>query len=262
MKAEIICFSATKTTEEIAKAFTEGLACGVIFTDITAPKNRARYTPAESDLVVIATPVYGQRIPRFVLKFIDQIDGGGRPLVAICVYGNVGYGVSLREFAHYAKKHNFKLVAAGAFVGEHTYAFQEGMPGYGRPNADDSKQAHAFGRKTREKIDAGNLTPPAVKKGLLPFLAMLMPDSVIRLLVRQPAVDFNACTRCELCAKACPFGAIDPKTLLINEKSCNRCCACVKICPENARPAKFRLSFFGSLFGLLGGKPKQNRIFL
>ncbi len=56
-----------------------------------------------------------------------------------------------------------------------------------------------------------------------------------------PVIDFNRCTLCDECARACPTGAIHSqaagpaqRTLSLSYASCIQCRACVDACPENA----------------------------
>ncbi len=262
MKAEIIYFSATGTTQKIIKAFSEGLGFETKFTDITLPANRKAYQPVDSDLMVIAAPVYGERIPGFVWDFIRPIHGNGKPLVAISIYGNIGYGISFTQFENFARQNSFKLIAAGAFIGEHTYA-RKGTPvALGRPDKTDLAHAAEFGEKVRLKINSEIHHPLTIPQSTLPKWITEFPDSGVRLLVRQPAVNESVCIHCGACAQRCPMGAIDPQTLLINETQCIRCYACVKICPVSARTEKFRLQFFEGIFTHLGKERKESLFFL
>ena len=56
-----------------------------------------------------------------------------------------------------------------------------------------------------------------------------------------PVIDFQRCTLCDECARACPTGAIHSqasgpgqRTLSLSYASCIQCRACVDACPENA----------------------------
>ena len=262
MKAEIIFFSATGATKKIVKAISYGLNCETYFTDISLPVNRKSYQPTDSDFVLIATPIYGERIPRFVVEFLKKIEGGGKPLGVVSMYGNMGFGISLSQFEAYASKNHFCLIAAGAFIGEHTYASKNAPVALGRPDENDLEQACEFGRRVREKLNADRFEPVLIPKSKLPGFITDFPDTGTRFLIKQPVVDSSVCNACGACAKKCPTGAIDPKTLQIDEQKCIRCYACVKICPNSARAAKFRLRFFEGVFGYLGRKRKDNQTFL
>ena len=56
-----------------------------------------------------------------------------------------------------------------------------------------------------------------------------------------PVIDFNRCTACDECARACPSGAIQSttagagrKTVTLSYAACIQCRACVTRCPEQA----------------------------
>lgn len=261
MKTEIIYFSATNTTREIVKAISKGLKGEVHFTDITLPQSRKNYIKVESDLTIIATPVYGERIPRFLLEFLKQLKGNGNPLVAVSVYGNVGFGISLEQFRDFAVNNNFRLIAAGVFIGQHTYATKLNPVAYGRPNKNDLKQAYIFGENIQKKMDMKNVTPIVIPKTILPKFITEFPDIGTRFLIRQPKVKQPFCNSCGACVRKCPIGAIEIKTLEINEQKCIRCYACVNTCPKKARVSEFRLQVFANVFRHLGRKKKANQTF-
>ena len=262
MKVQIIYFSATGTTKKVAEAISRGINGETHFTDITLPGARKAFRLLDSDLVVMAVPVYGERLPRFIYRFLEQIEGGGKPFAAVAVYGNVGFGISLAQFEDYAAKKHFQLIAAGAFIGQHTYASQTAPVAYGRPDQNDLEQAYKFGKQIRGKLEAKNFAPVAVSKPASVSLTAHFPDAGTRFLIRQPAVDKVVCNACGVCVQSCPTGAIDPDTLQIDEKRCVRCYACVNVCPKSARTAKFRLKFFEGIFRNWGGSRKENQTFL
>ncbi len=262
MKAEIIYFSATGTTRTLVKAISQGLSSEVYFTDITLPANRKSYQSVESDLVIIAVPIYGERIPKFLCDFLKQIEGNTKPLAVVSVYGNVGFGISLQQFEDFAAKNHFYLIAAAALIGQHTYATETVPVAYGRPDEYDLEQARIFGGKLRKKFDTENFTPIMLPKPALPKFIAEFPDAGTRFLIRQPRVNKSVCNACGACARKCPAGAIDHETLKINEQQCLRCYACVKTCPKSARTSEFRLPIFESAFSHIGRKRKRNQIYL
>ena len=260
MKAEIIYYSATGTTRKIVKAFSEGLNCFVRFADITKPANREKAVTVTGDLVVIAMPVYGERIPGFIYDYLKRIDGKDKLLVVISVYGNMGFGISTAQFSRFASENKFKLIGAGMFIGEHTYANEKSNVALGRPDEDDLKSAREFGASIRAKCDRGEPEQIKVHESVLAKFISEFPDSGVRFLIKQPVEDRKQCNHCGLCATMCPVGAINPVTLEIDERKCLRCFSCVKNCPKKARRAEFRMKLFKVLFERMGSKRKENRI--
>lgn len=182
IKTEIIYFSATGTTKAIVTAISKGLNSKVQLFD-----------------------------------YIKQLQGNGTPLAAISVYGNMGFGISLEQFKNFAEMNNFRLIAAGAFIGQHTYASKEAPVAFGRPDGQDIQQAEIFAKSIQKKVDTGKFTCPEIPKCMLPGFITELPDSGTRFLVRQPRINKTACNTCGACVRKCPVGAIDPKTLKIRE---------------------------------------------
>lgn len=262
MKTEIIYFSATGTTKTLVEAVSQGLSGDVHFTNITSPESRGNGMAVDRDLTILATPVYGQRIPGFLLDFLHRIQGNGMPLAVISVYGNMGFGISLEQFQDFAEDHHFHLIAAGAFIGQHTYATEMAPVAYGRPDPYDLQQARSFGEDIQEKMDRKNSAPALLPATMLPRFITAFPNSGVRLLIRQPRVQRAVCINCGACVRKCPVGAIDPHTLMIQEQKCLRCYACVKACPKEARLAEFRLPVFRWAFRHIGARRKENQTFL
>ena len=145
-------------------------------------------------------------------------------------------------------------VAAGAFVGEHSYSTPETPIAQGRPDARDLAAATAFGAQVREKI----------------AMIQPVPDRA-----PETASDTAATTRATQAgtvdtAKAPATGALvpidpaklrEPRTPLLpklrfirfargdelhtDPARCIRCCACVKRCAFGART--FRTPFAAAL---------------
>lgn len=262
MKTEIIYFSATGTTKAIVEAISQGLTGDVHFRDITLSKNRKDTIIINNDLTIIAAPVYGERIPKFLYDFFKHIKGNGKPLVALAVYGNIGFGISLEQFKDLAEINNSKLIAAGAFIGQHTYSSDTSLIAQGRPDQNDLVQAHLFGKSIQRKINTSNLTTIDLPKSKIPKFITKFPELGTRILIKQPQIKKSICTACGACASVCPMNAIDITTLKIDDKKCLRCYACVTICPQSARIAEFRLPFFKTVFHFMGTKRKENQTFI
>lgn len=262
MKTDIFYFSPTGTTRKIAMAIASGMNCEHDFFNLTLPEVRTDNPVSDGDAVVIVLPVYGERLPNLVVRYLECLSGRGRPLIGISVYGNMGFGISLEQYASFAAENDFVFIAAGAFVAQHTYADKSAPVGLGRPNAQDLSEAEVFGKTVREKLDLPKRTSIAPPKSNLPKFLANTPDGTVRVVIRAPKVDRTLCNSCGACVKRCPLGAIDATSLSVDNDKCIRCFACVQICPKNARAGGFRLRVFKSVFRKLGSKPKTNLIFL
>ncbi|RDB64611.1 4Fe-4S ferredoxin [Gordonibacter sp. 28C] len=224
-----VYFSPTKATQTIAYAVADAIAADRDLTSIainlTKPNSRpVRAGGQAGDVFLFAFPVYGGRVPTVLMDCIDQFQGEGAKAVVVGVYGNRDYDDALLEAADLLNERGFEVVAAGAFIGEHSMAPRVGA---GRPDADDLAVAAQFGHDVAALIEQGASTMPAIK-GNRPYRDG-MPDADVR------PVTTDACTSCGICVKLCPMGIIDADDPAQVEAGCLQCNACVKGCPEGAK---------------------------
>ena len=70
-------------------------------------------------------PVYEEKIPEIIYSFLTNLIGNKKQVVLVGVYGNIGDGIVLNELDFIAKNSGFKVVAAGSFIGEHSFSTKE-----------------------------------------------------------------------------------------------------------------------------------------
>lgn len=246
-----IYFSPTGTTKKVVNSIVKGM--GIVdnkIIDLTIPKVRMDDPPLiDSDIVLIGVPVYEEKIPEIAYSFLAQLKGNGKPVILVGVYGNIGEGIVLNELDFITEKSGFKTVAAGTFIGEHSFSTQSVPIAHNRPDNDDLNKAEEFGKRIIEKIQkADNLDDISIKipQFKLPLTAKIAPKNSARLFTKTPCADMNKCNHCNICAKLCPVSAIDKKTLKIDEERCLRCFSCVKRCPRKARKIIYKASFLVS----------------
>ena len=99
-------FSPTGGTKKAALALTSALADTDGFTeiDLSLPA-LAQYTFAADDIIVIAVPVFGGRVPAFALQQLTALHGQNTSAIAIAAYGNRAYEDALLELADSIKQY-------------------------------------------------------------------------------------------------------------------------------------------------------------
>lgn len=236
-------FSPTHTTRKTVEAIAAG-AVSKIGTDtytrinITTPVQR-KVTPifGKGDLVIFGVPVYIGRVPNLMRDFIASIKGDGAIGVPVAVYGNRAFDDALVELRDIMQGNGFRCVAAGAFIGEHSFSY---ILGGGRPDAADLQTAKAFGEEIAAKILAGEELALEVKVPGNPYPykfynAKSSSNSSIDIRKVKPETDPEKCTSCGLCAMLCPMGAIDPVNCALVPGICIKCGACIKMCRPKAK---------------------------
>ncbi len=181
--------------------------------------------------------------------------------MVLSTFGNIDTGISLKQFEKIAKNDNFVLIGAGAFVGQHTFANSFNSVSLGRPTKDDLSDAYRFGKIISMKCNDKNLQPIVIPKSRIPMAVQRFPERGTRFLVSTPTIIIGKCHECGLCVESCPVGAIDPKTLKVDEKKCIRCFACISVCHCGARITGFKNVLFDTIFKELGKKEKKNKLY-
>ena len=237
-----VWFSATGTTEKVVSAIA-----GDIAEKLGVPcESRSFNSPAsrkeemnfqQGDLVVLGVPVYAGRVPNLILPYVQgSIHGNGALAVPVVLYGNRNFDDGLMELRNVMRDNGFAPIAAGAFVGEHSFSKTLGA---GRPDADDMALAHALADKAVERVNAG-VTELVAVEGCDPIRPYYTPmdrngEPIKDFLKAKPVTDADKCVKCGLCARLCPMGSIDFEDFSNVVGKCIKCCACVKKCPMGAK---------------------------
>ena len=142
-------FSPTGGTKKAALALTSALADTDGFTeiDLSLPA-LAQYTLAADDIIVVAVPVFGGRVPAFALRQLTALHGQNTSAIAVAAYGNRAYEDALLELSDSLTSQAFRVIAAAAVLSEHSMLRSVAA---GRPAADDLAQLTDFAKKISAK---------------------------------------------------------------------------------------------------------------
>ena len=185
-------------------------------------------------LVVFGVSVIAGRVPNVLLKYLNAIKGNNALAVAIVVYGNRNYDDALVELKDILEVSGFKVIAGGAFIGEHSFSKTLAND---RPDDEDMAAVINFSEQIYDKITKGNFNTVTVK-GNKPYRDYYKPKDRsgnpvdIRKVV--PKTNEN-CIDCKICAAVCPMGSIDFDDVTVLNGICIKCCACIKKCPTKAK---------------------------
>lgn len=239
-----VYFSGTGTTRRTVERIAGGIASRLNLpaesVDFSRPAVRQETLGfGEKDMVVFGTPVYAGRVPNVLLPFLqERVVGGGALAVPVVLFGNRNYDDALIELRNILAADGMHPIAAGAFVGEHSFSR---VLGADRPNAEDEALMDEFAARVAELaagLDAAPVKSVAVR-GQEPLRPYYTPrdraGNPINILKVKPKTDLSRCGGCGLCADLCPMGSIDPADVSAVRGICIKCCACVKGCPTGAK---------------------------
>lgn len=220
---DLYYFSPTGGTKKTGESFCEAIAEKVRAVDLGL-RGKAVEMP-ESELVVIAVPVFGGRIPSIAAEKLSELDGNGKNAVTLAVYGNRAYEDALLELNTIITERGFQIAASAALVAQHSIVPEVGK---GRPDEKDIVEIHNFARKVSDKLEKAIENVIEVP-GNYPYKEGAgMPAAPVSL---------SSCSQCGKCETVCPIGAIhmENASVVTDSEKCILCMACVKACPEHAR---------------------------
>lgn len=244
-------FSPTGGTKKAGRILGEGIAKAI--KEINLGEKVKETLQPENDLIIVAAPVFGGRIPEMITEKLKKIEGKGKKAVTLVVYGNRAYEDALLELNQTMEGQEFQIVASAALVAQHSMAPEVGQ---GRPDELDKKTILDFSKKVLEKIEK-DIQDTVKVPGNYPYKkGMDMPVTPISL---------PSCKQCGICEKICPADAIciENGSVTTSPEKCILCMACTSACPEHARilPPSLQEKM-GQMLGALKNVRNENEFFL
>lgn len=228
MYNRLICvyFSATDTTLKYVSAFAEALRHPIDI-DINLADNLSTDLPIINpyDMVVIAAPVYGGRLPQQVSTRLKELSGNHSNAVCMVVYGNRDYDDALLELTDILSERGFEIIGAGAFIGQHSIFPKVASS---RPDKNDLNILDQFASECLHAIETG-------AKGTLKIKGN-RPYKKIARVPLSPSGNPDICNHCGKCVDKCPVGAISTdEPYKTNSERCISCGRCIMVCPKHTR---------------------------
>jgi len=237
-----VSFSATGVTGSVvrilAEALAEELSLPADFQSFTRPAERAAVVEFGSgELVIVGSPTYAGKLPNKILPdFQTKLRGNGALAVPVVTFGNRAFDNSLAELCAVLEADGFHTAAAAAFPGRH--AFTDAL-GEGRPDLGDRRALRGFARQIAGKLKGLEGFPEPVEVPGDPAAPYYVPKGLdgepAKFLKARPRTDQSKCSRCGVCARACPMGAIDPENVALVPGTCIKCQSCVRKCTRRAK---------------------------
>ncbi len=224
MKYTSIYFSPTATTKKVVNVIEKEIFSGGISYDVTLPEDRKKTCEIDSNSVlIIGAPVYAGRIPELFEKYLKALQVKNHKVILVGLYGNRAYEDALLEMKDIFESKKCVVIAAGAFIGEHSCSRNVA---YLRPDENDLELIKEFSNKAIHNL---NRSTSVFISGNYPYRERKPSNPV------GPTTN-ESCTQCKLCSKMCPVNAIlvsDCK--IVDESQCIHCYRCVRECPEEAK---------------------------
>jgi ferredoxin len=239
-KIGILFFSPTSTTKKICNAIASGMGSdNPLILDITHPDTRSEIIANANtvldkiDHLIAGAPVYCGKLPLQAIECLEALKGKGKKATVVAVYGNRDYGIALHNMAEILSHNGFTIMAAGLFIGQHSYS--DVVPvAVGRPDESDIEKAREFGAQIIQASRPLNMEDIPIQWD--------KHSKSKEYTALKPTYKEKICVKCGRCADVCPTGILSSETgTHINryvKNNCIGCMACVRNCESEARITK------------------------
>lgn len=236
MSQYAIYFSPTKGTEKITKLLASELGA-YIEIDLCDKNVKKKHLFKKDDICIIGVPSYGGRVPALALKRMEDFQGNSAKTILIIVYGNRDYDDTFIELKDFLSERNFCCIAAVAGIAQHSVMRQFAE---GRPDEADKAEIIRYARRIKAALSKNKEFPELHLPGNHPY-------KEYHGIPFKPKAT-RKCTKCGVCAKACPAGAIPIEAPnMTNTDLCISCMRCIHVCPAGARKLNSLLLKIGAL---------------
>lgn len=236
-RVHALVFSGAGTTTAVARRFCEsfakasnqlGMPVEVEVDDIT-PAASAVPAIGANELVVVAVPSYGGRVPAPVASRLSKLGHVGTPAIMLVTYGNRAVDDTFIELADTLESKGMVPVGGAAVVAHHSLMTNVAQ---GRPDQDDLSVVDELARHASSKLAHAACARDA-RLGSVPGGRPYREFGGVPF---KPRTDEELCVRCGACVVQCPVCAIDAEDpTKTDADACISCMRCIDVCPRGAR---------------------------
>lgn len=236
-RVHALVFSGAGTTTAVARRFCEsfakasnqlGMPVEVEVDDIT-PAASAVPAIGANELVVVAVPSYGGRVPAPVASRLSKLGHVGAPAIMLVTYGNRAVDDTFIELADTLESKGMVPVGGAAVVAHHSLMTNVAQ---GRPDQDDLSVVDELARHASSKLAHAACARDA-RLGSVPGGRPYREFGGVPF---KPRTDEELCVRCGACVVQCPVCAIDAEDpTKTDADACISCMRCIDVCPRGAR---------------------------
>lgn len=236
-RVHALVFSGAGTTTAVARRFCEsfakasnqlGMPVEVEVDDIT-PAASAVPAIGANELMVVAVPSYGGRVPAPVASRLSKLGHVGTPAIMLVTYGNRAVDDTFIELADTLESKGMVPVGGAAVVAHHSLMTNVAQ---GRPDQDDLSVVDELARQVSSKLAHAACARDA-RLGSVPGGRPYREFGGVPF---KPRTDEELCVRCGACVVQCPVCAIDAEDpTKTDADACISCMRCIDVCPRGAR---------------------------
>lgn len=235
MKGIIFYYSNTGNTKCAIDYLTKKCS-SISFTLFDLTRNNPP-DPAGFDLVGFATYADFLSPPELFRRFVHKLPRqANKPSFVFNSYGNFNAG-TLVHLCRTVSRQGFSVIAAHALHMPENYApmICMGVANEQAPDKEQMASFDAFITHLDVLATSGSTPHPACVLPLRERLWPAFPRWLGKWQMGPKYVDNENCTRCGLCVRGCPYGAIHMDDLpRFTESKCAACWRCYNRCPTQA----------------------------
>ncbi|MFH2138349.1 MAG: EFR1 family ferrodoxin [Candidatus Omnitrophota bacterium] len=247
MRVNLIYFSQTKNTYQIAKAIAKGIENKggkvILYNWLELRGQSPDRFIQECDLFGIGMPVFFYQAPWFIQEWLKSSSKfTEKPYFLFMSYAVI-IGNAFRDVDNILRKKGLSLIGHEAFLGFGSYQAYLELPRLAiqYPDVYEDMKAKQFGERQIVnyvcwKNNRRNfLTRPQKASFFWRKKSFFLTKKIMNFISPQFKVNKDKCNGCGACAKNCPDEAIELKngTPVFNG-NCSRCYFCEKNCPQKA----------------------------